>query len=268
MITLREPQIKGLAGVLLLALLCAGCVTRDQTLFQEAEDLWLSDRYEEAVANLRVVAEQYPDSSLAGQALFRLGEIYYLNLDNPQKALDYFTRVTERTEGDELNLKAREYLGDIYAISLRNFDMSVFQYKRILKDHRGKVEEDKYQYKIADAYFHKGDFAQAEIEYQTFLERYKDSPLVLDAKYQVANCRFVVGMSAMALDLFTKILKDYPNSKYEYDVRLGIAISLDELGRLKDALKEYKKMFKKYPEKKILTKKISSIQQRLEKKLR
>ena len=256
------------ASALLLAIIFAGCVTRDQTLFEKAEDLWLAGRYEEAATNMRAVAENYPDSDLAVRALFRLGEIYYLNFDNPQKALDYFTRVTERTVESDLNLKAREYLGDIYATSLHNFDMSVFQYKRILKDHHGKIKEDEYQYKIADAYFHKGDYAQAEIEYQTILERYKGSALALDARYQVANCRFVAGMSVEALNLFTAILKDYPNSKYEYDLRLGIAISLEELGRLKDALKEYKKMLDSYPEKKILTRKVSSIQQRLAKKLR
>ncbi|VAX19171.1 hypothetical protein MNBD_NITROSPINAE02-605 [hydrothermal vent metagenome] len=244
------------------------CDSRDKILYQEAERLWLEEHYDDAVSKLRVVVEEYPDSGYAPKALLRLGEIYYLNLDEPEKAIDYLTDATKKRAPDELRLKARLYIGEIYENSLRNYDLAILQYQKIIKEYKDIIKEDEYLYRVANAYFRKGDYAQAVIEFQSLLNRFPKSDLSLDARYQVANSKFISGAAKEALRHFQQLLKDSPGNKYDYDIRLGIAICYEELSQLKKALAKYKDMLKLYPDKPILSRKIDSIKNRLNKKLK
>ncbi len=265
-ITLRRISVFLVLAV--CAVTFAACDTREKTLYQEAERLWLDEHYEDAVSKLRVVVEEYPESGYAPKALVRLGEIYYLNLDEPEKAIDYLTDATKKRAPDKLRLKARLYIGEIYENSLRNYDLAILQYQKIINEYKDIIKEDEYLYRVANAYFRKGDYAQAVIEFQSLLNRFPKSDLSLDARYQVANSKFISGAAKEALHYFEKLLKDSPGNKYDYDIRLGIAICYEELSQLKKALAKYKDMLKLYPDKSILSRKVDSIKNRLNKKLK
>lgn len=214
------------------------------------------------------MVREYPKSNYASKALLRLGEIYYLNLDQPEKAIDYLTRATKKKAPFEIRLKARLYIGEIYENSLRDYDLAILQYQKIIDEHKGNIKEDEYLYRVANAYFRKGDYAQAVIEFQSLLNRFPKSDLSLDARYQVANSKFISGAAKDALRHFKQLLKDSPGNKYDYDIRLGIAICYEELAQLKKALANYEDMLKLYPGKLILNRKIDSIKNRLDKKLK
>ncbi len=259
---------RALTWAVLLTIIFLGCAKRDKALFDDAQKQWLDGDYQGAVSKLVALEGEYPTSPYSAKALFRLGEIHYLNLDEPQKALDYFARLTKREMTGQQDLKARDYIAEIYGNSLQNYDLAILQYQETINDYRDNIEEDRYRYRIAESYFHKGDYSQAEIEYQTLLVKFPDSKYTLDARYQIANCKFITGAAKEALNLFKNLLEDYPGNKYEYDIRLGRAICHEELFQLEKALTEYVALKKRYPEKMILERKIDSIKQRLDKKLR
>ncbi len=263
------PRRPWLAAVLSLALLCAGaCQKSDKMLFESAERLWLSDEHQEAADKLKLLVSEYPDSSRVSSALFRLGEIYYLNLEDPVKALDYFIKVTEREGKTDLNLKTHKYIAEIYERSLRNYDLAILQYQRILNEFRDIVKADEYRLSIGKAYFKKSDCGQAIIEYQTLLDEFPESGLALDARYQIANCRIIRGEPAKAIELYKSALADYPGSRYEYDIRLGIGMGYEELDQLSKALVTYEEMNKDFPDRKLIEKKIISINKRINKRKR
>ncbi|MBI5816052.1 MAG: tetratricopeptide repeat protein [Nitrospinae bacterium] len=259
------------ANSLLSALLCvilslAACGDRDQALYEEAEKLWLNGRQSESVSKLRVVVEEYPSSSFAGRALFKLGEIHYLDLNEPDKAIEFFARVGEKEKNGELDLKAKNYIAEIYEQSLKKYDLAVMQYQRILNEHKGKVSEEEYRFKIGSAYFRKGDFQQAIVEYQSLLDKYPGGAYTLDSQYQIANSKFILNDAKGALTLFQKIMEASPKSKYEYDIRLGIAICYEEMEQQARALEEYNDLKQRYPDKPLIDRKIESIKKRLAKK--
>lgn len=258
-----------LAGGIVLAFTVAGCVSRDQRLYDEAERLWMNDRHESAVSKFMLLADEYPDSKLAPMALFRVGEIFYLNLDDPEKAIESFERVAENNKDGDIGLRAREYLIEIYEnSSVRNFDQAIVQYQLVLNEHESRVARDEYLYRIATAYFRKEDYNQAIVEFSSLLEKYPQSSFRLDAWYQIASCKFVLGNAADALPIFQKLLKENLSPSREYDVRLGIGMCYEEMEKLADALRIYEKMIELHPGRELIERKISSVKKRMEKKLR
>lgn len=263
--------VNKIAFTLALSMICAiglaGCDKSARIQYSEAEKMWLDERYESAASRLLMIVEEYPQSKVASQALFRLGEIHYLNFDQPKKALEYFYRAANNNGSLELNVRAYSYIGEIYENSLGNYDQAILQYQKIINQYPGRVDEDKYLYSIANAYFHKGDYTQARIEYQSLIAKFPLSEFKMDALYQSANSMFIEGSSKKALLLFQRIQAKYPENKYDYDIRLGIATCHEELSELSKALSEYQDMLIKYPDKPILKRKIDSINKRVNKKL-
>ena len=255
------------AGGVILAVAASGCVGRDKKLYDDAESLWLNEKYEEAVSKLRLLVDEYPDSAIVSKALFRLGEIYYLNLDDPDKSLGYFERAAEVEETKEAGLKAREYMADIYENATQDYDKAIIQYQKIIHDYKGLVKEDEYVYRIAGAYFKKGDYDQAIIEYTSILERFPGSDLRFDVLYQVASAKLVLGNPEEALGIFRALLEKGGGSRRDYDIRLGVATCYEDMGKLPEALSEYRKMSKLYPGKVLVERKIDSLNKRMSKKL-
>lgn len=255
-----------LASACVIALFLAACSDRVADLFDDAESLWLAGRHAEAVSKLRVIVEEYPNSAYTSRALIKLGEIHDLDLNEPEKAIDFLARAVEKEGKSDLALKALQKLAVIYEQSLRNYDLAIMQYQRIRNEYKGKVDEEEYIGKMADAYFKKGDYTQSIIESQELLAKYPNGPRAIDARYQIANSKFIMGDAKNALELFRNILQDYPRSKYEYDVRLGVAICLEEMEQLPKALEEYNDLQRRYPDKTLITRKIESVKKRLSKK--
>lgn len=244
-----------------------GCEKRDKSLYEEAERLWLNDRYDAAISKLRLLVDEFPESKIAPQALFRIGEIYYLSLDEPAKGLEYLERAAGEAGDEALALPARRYMAEIYEKSIRDYDLAIEQYHKIINEGGPDVEEDEYHYRIARAYFKKGDYSQAAIEYKTLLERFPESGRKEDAWYQIATLMILLEKPEEALEIFRKLLTDGPSPEREYDIRMGIGACYEEMGKLDEALGEYHKARELYPDRELIARKIDAVNKRKEKKL-
>jgi TolA-binding protein len=259
-------RLSKLASACAVILLLAACADHVADLFDDAEKLWLAGRHTEAVSKLRVIVEEYPNSAYTSRALIKLGEIHDLDLNEPDKAIDFLARAAEKEGKSDLALIAQQKLAGIYEQSFKNYDLAIMQYQRIMNEYKGKVDEEEYMSKMSEAYFKKGDYAQVILESQELLSKRPNGARAVDARYQIANAKFIMGDAKNALELFRKILQDYPKSKYEYDVRLGVAICLEEMEQLPKALEEYNDLKKRYSDKALIDKKIESVKKRLSKK--
>lgn len=259
---MRRAAVAAIFSIMWLAGFGA-CFKSDQVLFDAAEKLWLNEEYGRASNKLKLLVAEYPDSTRISNAYYRLGEIYYLNLDNPSKALDYFVEVTRLEGKTELNLRSHKYIADIYERALGNYNLAILQYQRILNDFRDIIKADEYMLNIGKMYYQKGACPQAIIEYRGLLETFPESSLALDANYHIANCMVITGEVKEAKTIYEKALIDYPENKYKYDIMLGIGSCYEELDQLEKALLTYKKMREAFPDKKLVERKISSTKKRI-----
>lgn len=249
------------------ALAAAGCEKRDETLYDEAQRLWLNDRYDAAVSKLKLLADEFPESKTAPKALFRIGEIYYLSLDEPEKGLEYLALAAGEADDAALVLQARRYMAEIYENSTRDFDLAIEQYHKIINEGGPGVAEDEYYYRIAGAYFKKGNYSQAAIEYKTMLERFPGSGRAQDAWYQVASLMLLLEKPGEALEIFRRLLESGPSPEREYDIRMGIGACYEEMEKLDEALREYEEAAELYPDRELIARKMDAVRKRKEKKL-
>lgn len=258
-----RARLAPLLALALAAALMGGCQNRDRSLYDDAEKLWLNDQHDEAISKLQLLVTEYPSSSLVSKALFRLGEIYYLNLRDHVKALDYFIRVTEREGLTELNLQAHRYIADIYEGSVRDYDLAILQYQKILNNFRSLVQPGEYQLAIGRAYFRKGDCRQAIIELEALLNDNSKSQFALDARYQIANCYQLLGQRKEAIEMYERMTEDYPRGKYDYDIRLALGVSYEEMDNLEKAAQVYQTMERDYPDRELIARRLDSARKRL-----
>ncbi len=258
-----SARFLAITAVVASVIIGAGCQEGDKALFESAELQWHINNYEKAAGKLERLVEEYPDSKYFSRALFKLGEIYYYNLEDHKVALDYFIQSTVREPDETKKLEAHEHIAAIYDQSLGEHDLAILQYQKILNEHTHLINADEYRMRIGSVYYRKGDYEQAVTEYQILLEEFPKSELALDAQYQIASCKFIQGKLNEAMEIYNKMLKDSPGNKYEYDILLGIAACYDEMDQLKEAKKIYTKMKKTYPNKELVTRKLDSIKRRL-----
>lgn len=263
----RLIRLKHIFVPLLLAMTLLACSDRDKKLYTEAQALWIADRYTEAVSKLLVITELGTDEKYVSKSLFRLGEIHYLNLDMPDKALDFFHMAELRKEDPEIVRSSLEYIAQIELVTNQNYDGAILQYQKIIDTFSDEINVDEYLFKIAKVYMDKGDYSQAAIEFASLINRFPKGKLVFDAEYEIAVSYFIKGDSKEALKRFNALLDKKSDHKYDYDIKLSRAICFEDLGKLKQALKQYEELLADYPDKLVLKKKIKSVRHRATRKV-
>jgi TolA-binding protein len=249
--------------IVALLVTLTGCHGKEKELYNDAQSLWLDKHYKESASKLTALVEESPTGPYASKALFRLGEIYYLNLNEPEDALDYFDRAIGKNDDRQIGLKSLEYKARIYMDRPDGHNMAITEYQKIIDRFADQVAVDEIRYKIGKTYFAKGEYGQAAVEFQTLIQQFPESPLLFDTRQQIANCLFIAGKPARALEEFEKLIAEAPDDSYDYDLNLSRAILLEEMERLDDALKAYSALIAKYPNRKLLLIKKESVEKRI-----
>ena len=244
-------------------LIFLSCDDAPKRLFSEAERDLLDGRYQRAVDKYNKILEKYPRSGYSDDALFKLGETYFLNLNNIQIALGYFSELISKGKKNKISFRSQEYVALIYDEYLKNFDHAVIEYNKLISNYKKWGDTDANQYNIAMCYFKKGDYEQAVTEFKVFLEKNSESKLYPDAMYYSANCHYLLGRYNEAISGFKKLMEKYRSGRYVADAKYGIGMCLEEQDKLQEALSVYKEVKDIYVNKEMLEKKIESVEKRL-----
>ncbi len=144
----------------LLLLPLAACQSDAARVAELAEARWRKGEYDEAIRLNLMLYDQDPGGRQAAQALLNIGNIYYLNLRDLPKAIEYYNRLAGEFPGRAEEYKARLQLAGIYANELGDLTQAISEYDRILEwedlENRPEV-----QFERANAYFKKEDFERA-----------------------------------------------------------------------------------------------------------
>lgn len=135
----------------------------DKVLYQWAWALKLQGREAEAAAGFRKLATEHPQSPLASEAQYHLGESAYAAKDYPAAAVAYYA-VLEKEDGNPLGEKA--------------------------------------VHKLAWCYYHQANFADAQKTFAYQRQRYRSGPLAGDAAFMEAECLFKLARWADALKAY------------------------------------------------------------------
>jgi tetratricopeptide (TPR) repeat protein len=139
-----------LLGVLLA--LFAACNSDSQQLLDRAEARWREGNYEDAIRLNTLLYERDPQGKYAGQALLKIGDIYYLNLRREKDAIDAYKRLVNELPGRREEYDAHRQLAAIYENEIGDLTQAIGEYDKLLeaKDLDNRAEM---QFRRAGAYF-------------------------------------------------------------------------------------------------------------------
>jgi len=235
---------------------------------EAAEQKWRTDDYLGAVREYEKISEEYPRSKFIPEAVFWSGVLYYLYLDDPQKAVDAFQktiRLTAATPKNSHALSARRYLAEVYEKKYGKLREAISEFEKVmeLSDDPDQVLES--QYKIGELYLAQGNIEQARTEWDLLIKRDPKSRWAPAALYRQGSSYFIEGKCKEAVGFYQRLIADYSDSDMSPFAKFRTANCLEEGNQIEAALQLYRQLEGRYPNKELLEAKIKQLEQRLPK---
>ena len=103
-----------------------------------------------------------------------------------KEAVDALMFITEKFKSDKSTSKAQYMLGDIYMNDLRDFDIAIQEYKKVIKLYNGSEQEPHALFMIGYIYANiLNDSNSAKVEYQKFLKIFPDHELAPSVIFEI-----------------------------------------------------------------------------------
>ncbi|SEM09173.1 TolA-binding protein [Chitinophaga rupis] len=155
--------------------------------FEIANTYLSSEKYTEAIPYLENVLKKQPNGPNAPRALLKLG-LCYFNKDNDSKALSYYRQVVEKYPNSAEANEALQSIKDIY-VGQGKTD----EYVALLKASGRTVTAsaaDSLAYAAAEARFSSGDCAGAIPAFNSYIQKYPNGQFLLPAYFYRSECAY------------------------------------------------------------------------------
>lgn len=170
----------GVAAVL-AAFVLAGCNADEKQLLGRAEARWREGNYDDALRLYTLLYERDRQGEYAGQALLRIGNIYYLDLRRMRDAIQSYEKLAAELPGRPEEYTARAQLAEIFENEIGDLSAAIVQYDKVLEN-KSLDNREEVLYRRASAYFKKEEFTVALRE----LRQLEESGLSGHLAHQVA----------------------------------------------------------------------------------
>ncbi|MBA64643.1 MAG: hypothetical protein CMG55_02460 [Candidatus Marinimicrobia bacterium] len=144
---------------------------------------------------LERLISKYPESKQAKQAAIEIDEFpeYILNKseslrkkDMVKEAIDHLMYMVNNYSKHSLGSKAQYMLGDIYMNDLRDFNVAIQEYRKVIENYIGSEQEPHALFMIGYIYANVlNDTNSAKIEYEEFLKRFPKHELSPSVKFEI-----------------------------------------------------------------------------------
>ena len=187
-------------------------------LYEKGRSYVQAGQNAQAIAVFRQLLQAHPESPVSRKAAAEIGLLYYQDNDY-NRAIEAYTYVVTRYPGSEEARLALHDLKSIYVDADR-----VDDYARLVEQLPGGVrieasEQDSLSYAAAERVFMKGDVAPAKESLGRYLAHYPDGAFSLSAHYNLCTIARQQG-DEEAILLHAGKLLEYPDSPYTEEALL------------------------------------------------
>ncbi|MCL4469085.1 MAG: tetratricopeptide repeat protein [Deltaproteobacteria bacterium] len=238
---------------------------RPEHLYSKAIDAAANGNVETAENIYKLIIKRYPNSSVRKDALYQLGLLEYLYLNDYTTALEYFYDLVYTYPHYKHTFDAYMYIAQIYQEKQHLPQKAIEVYEKLLSSTSSEEYLKQLLPRLASEYEGAGNIPKAISIYDKLLKLYPKPPA--SYLYEFAYLNYLAGHYSDAVKDFQKISLLYPQSSYEFSAQLAIADCYEETGKSEEALSLLNGLKSQYPsETSIIGVKIDSITQRLKNK--
>lgn len=230
---------------------------------ESAEQKWRADDYLGAVREYEKITEEFPRSKYVPEATFWSGVLYYLYLNDPQKAVDALEktiRLTASTPKTPHALSARRYLAEVYEKKYGKLREAISEFEKVMELSDDPDQTLESQFKIGELYLAQGNTEQARTEWDLLVKRDPKSRWAPPALYRQGSSYFIEGKCKEAVGFYQRLIADYPDSDMSPFAKFRTANCLEEGNQVEEALKAYRALEGQYPNKELLEAKIKQLE--------
>jgi TolA-binding protein len=261
-----KPLKNRSAGIFLVLLGCAVLVfscanQRAGAQFERGQKLHSEGAYLEAIRNWEIILSYWPKSKYADQALHSIGTTYYVELGQPERGVDAFSRLVRDYPDSVYAPEDQVLVAEVYR-SQRQYAKALAEYYRFLRLFPDNARVPEIWYRLVTCLFEVGEYNAMRVQAGALTKKYPDNKYTGDCIFWIAESYYLERDYEKARAGFTEYLKKYPQGEMAYKSWLSVARSLEEDGHLKDAIQIYIDMQKRYPQDKVLQARLDSAQKR------
>ena len=209
-------------------------------LYEKGRSFVQGNQPAQAIATFRQLLQQYPESPVSRKAANEIGLLYYQQNDYRQAIEAYQYVVTRYPGSDEARLALRD-LKSIY-VDIDRVDEFAQLVNRLPGGVRFEAsEQDSLTYLAADRLYMKGDRAAAKASLTRYLQSYPEGAFSLNAHYSLCTIAQQEGDTDGIL-LHAGRLLEYPDSPYTEEALLMHAEVLFNRQQYAEALADYRRL--------------------------
>ncbi len=239
------------AWALLFAL--SACPRSAQGLLEHADALEVQKRYPEALASYRDALRRLGEDdgpqarAIRARALFRLGDLCYLDMGDARCAKDAYQRLLDRLPDAPEAYQARVHFSELLRDRMGDVPGAIAQLEALVAAYPDRPGADEFQYQAAEGYFGLGDLAQTRTEARALLERFPQSKRAPQARFLVASCFELEGDRSEAIAAYQGLIDRTQDPELVPRAQLALAKLLEQEGQDDRALTTLLACLKGYP---------------------
>lgn len=224
------------AAAIALALLSAACGLTRTSARERAREAWVDQDYQTSAEAYEEYLATNPRGPEAEEAEFLLADIYYHNLKQYDRARDRYAAFLEKYPGSEHAYEARQRLAEVY-VDLGSLPEAITQYEQLLVEHPDTPDRRRIRAAVADLYFQRNDFDQAEIEYSRVASDATYDELTEQALLRLASIYHLIhNQDERAIPIYDRIAKETRDPAVRRSALYSLSETYANLFRYDEAL--------------------------------
>lgn len=179
--------------------------------FRTAENRYFAKDYEKAYTDYMETIRKYGGYSYGEDAYFKAADCQ-LKLGNVAKAIELYNIYISDYPGSKYANRVKMKLASVL-VAEGDHDGAVKVYDSVIRSKDEAQRPDAY-YGTAEAYFAKGSYEQALVNYLKIALLYYDKgKIAAEAKFRSGECYEKIGERKMALETYKEIVDEFPKSE-------------------------------------------------------
>lgn len=139
-----------------------------------AEKYFEQGKYERSIQNLLNIIEEYPKASLAGKALYFLGDIYHFKIKDYRKAIAEYQNLIQKFPQNRFVANAQFKIGECCR-KLEKWRDAIKAYGKFIEDYSQYGYSDYAQFYVGQCYEKLGEWREANDAYSSISMNYPES---------------------------------------------------------------------------------------------
>ncbi len=252
-----------IAAAFLLGFLASACSDPVRERFERAEQAFLDNAMDAALAGYRSIPVDFPQSRYAPVALLRQGDLYGSYYRNAEAALEAYRSLLFNYPGSPEVPFALKGRAEVRLFHLFDYPSAVGDLERIRTQYPAFERMDRMMLLLAKAYGGVPDPARQAMVLSELIERYPEFPHVMEAMWTRAYIFLAQGRYAEAEREFRMILSRVSGGGEAARARWGMAQAMEGAGNLEAALLQYETLREDWEDPDIIARKVERLHTRL-----